>query len=47
MREREVMKLLNNIHSNHYNDIKNILLDADELKIVSPFLMELIFGTRY
>lgn len=36
----EIMKLLNNIYSNHYNDIKNILLDADELKIISPFLME-------
>ncbi|MCU5002903.1 NgoFVII family restriction endonuclease [Bacillus tropicus] len=34
------MKLLNNIYSNHYNDIKNILLGADELKIISPFLME-------
>ena len=34
------MKLLNNIHSNHYNDVKNILLDADELMILSPFLME-------
>jgi hypothetical protein len=34
------MKLLNNIFSNHYNEIKNILLDADELKIISPFLME-------
>lgn len=34
------MKLLNNIYSNHYNDIKNILLNADELKIISPFIME-------
>jgi HKD family nuclease len=34
------MKLLNNIHSNHYSDIKSILSDADELKIISPFLME-------
>lgn len=34
------MKILNNIHSNHYSDIKDILVNADELKIVSPFLME-------
>ncbi|KEF36134.1 hypothetical protein M670_04659 [Schinkia azotoformans MEV2011] len=34
------MKLLNNIYSNHYNDIKNILLNSDKLKIISPFLME-------
>ncbi|WP_165997574.1 restriction endonuclease PLD domain-containing protein [Bacillus sp. Cs-700] len=34
------MKLLNNIYSNHYNEIKYILLNADELQIVSPFLME-------
>src|SRR5690625_3980452 len=37
---REIMKILNNIHSNHYSDIKNILLNANELKIISPFLME-------
>ncbi|MCY8972166.1 NgoFVII family restriction endonuclease [Bacillus atrophaeus] len=34
------MKILNNIYSNHYSDIKNILLNANELKIISPFLME-------
>ncbi len=34
------MKLLNNINSNHYNDVKSILSDADELIILSPFLME-------
>ncbi|MGK9185341.1 NgoFVII family restriction endonuclease [Priestia filamentosa] len=34
------MELLNNIYSTHYNNIKSILLDADELKIISPFLME-------
>ncbi|MFD1031719.1 restriction endonuclease PLD domain-containing protein [Metaplanococcus flavidus] len=34
------MKILNNINSNHYSDIKDILVNADELKIVSPFLME-------
>ncbi|WP_230163171.1 restriction endonuclease PLD domain-containing protein, partial [Peribacillus simplex] len=34
------MKVLNNIASNHYNYIKYILSDANELKIVSPFLME-------
>lgn len=35
-----IVKILNNIHSNHYSDIKDILVNADELKIVSPFLME-------
>lgn len=34
------MRLLNNIYSNHYSDIKSILSNGDELKIVSPFLME-------
>jgi HKD family nuclease len=34
------MKLLNNIASNHYNEVKNLLLNTDELKIISPFLME-------
>jgi hypothetical protein len=34
------MRILNNIYSSHYNDIKSILLNADELKIISPFLME-------
>lgn len=34
------MKLLNNIHSTHYNEINTILNGADELNIVSPFLME-------
>lgn len=36
----DIVKILNNIHSNHYSDIKDMLVDADELKIVSPFLME-------
>ncbi|WP_010648823.1 restriction endonuclease PLD domain-containing protein [Oceanobacillus massiliensis] len=34
------MKLLNNIFSNHYIEVKKILLNADELMIISPFLME-------
>ncbi|PDY52292.1 restriction endonuclease PLD domain-containing protein [Bacillus toyonensis] len=34
------MKILNNISSTHYNELKNIILDTDELIIVSPFLME-------
>ncbi|MFK9091706.1 restriction endonuclease PLD domain-containing protein [Bacillus salipaludis] len=34
------MKLLNNIFSNHFSEIKSMMLDADELKIISPFLME-------
>jgi HKD family nuclease len=34
------MKLLNNINSNHYYDIKEMVIGADELEIVSPFLME-------
>lgn len=38
------MKIINNIDSNHYSDINNILTDTDELKIVSPFLMESFDG---
>jgi HKD family nuclease len=34
------MIILSNINSNHYNHIKNLLVDADEIHIVSPFLME-------
>ncbi|MBG9587996.1 restriction endonuclease PLD domain-containing protein [Cytobacillus firmus] len=34
------MNLLNNIFSNHYIEVKKILLNADELMIISPFLME-------
>ncbi|MGO0257958.1 restriction endonuclease PLD domain-containing protein [Priestia aryabhattai] len=34
------MRILSNIDSNHYNSIKNILLNANELHIISPFLME-------
>lgn len=34
------MKLLNNIFSNHYSEVIKILLNADELMITSPYLME-------
>ncbi|SDZ00105.1 restriction endonuclease PLD domain-containing protein [Bacillus sp. 166amftsu] len=34
------MKIINNLSSNHFNYIKEILVDADELHIISPFLME-------
>ncbi|OTW84066.1 NgoFVII family restriction endonuclease (plasmid) [Bacillus cereus] len=34
------MKIINNLNSNHFNYIKEILVDADELHIISPFLME-------
>jgi len=34
------VEIISNIASNHYNHIKNILLGADELHIISPFLME-------
>jgi HKD family nuclease len=34
------MKILNNIDSSHFNEIKNLVRDADELYIISPFLME-------
>ncbi|MFL0198449.1 restriction endonuclease PLD domain-containing protein [Clostridium sp. WILCCON 0269] len=34
------MKILSNINSNHYSYIRNILEGANELYIVSPFLME-------
>ncbi|QNR65181.1 NgoFVII family restriction endonuclease [Paenibacillus peoriae] len=34
------MRILNNIDSSHFNEIKNLVRDADELYIISPFLME-------
>jgi HKD family nuclease len=34
------MEIINNLYSNHFNYIKDILVDADELHIISPFLME-------
>lgn len=40
MERRYDMKILSNINSNHYNYIKSLLEDANELHIVSPFLME-------
>lgn len=34
------MKILNNIDSSHFNEIKDLVRDADEFYIISPFLME-------
>jgi HKD family nuclease len=34
------MRILNNIDSNHFNEMKDLLKDADELHIISPFLMD-------
>lgn len=34
------MKILNNIDSSHFNEIKCLVQNADELHIISPFLME-------
>lgn len=34
------MRILNNLDSSHYTEMKDLVLDADELYIVSPFLME-------
>ncbi|MGG1679519.1 restriction endonuclease PLD domain-containing protein [Neobacillus sp. NRS-1170] len=34
------MEIINNLYSNHFNYIKYLLVDADELHIISPFLME-------
>ncbi|MDQ0090128.1 HKD family nuclease [Paenibacillus anaericanus] len=34
------MKILNNIDSRHFNEIKDLVMDADELHIISPYLME-------
>ncbi|CAM3490198.1 NgoFVII family restriction endonuclease [Brevibacillus invocatus] len=34
------MKILNNIESSHFNDIKELVRDADEFYIISPYLME-------
>jgi phosphatidylserine/phosphatidylglycerophosphate/cardiolipin synthase-like enzyme len=34
------MKILNNINSSHFNEMKDLVRDADELYIISPFLME-------
>lgn len=34
------MKILNNIDSSHFNEIKDLVRDADELFIISPYLME-------
>lgn len=39
-RERVEMRILNNIDSSHFNEIKSLVLDADELHLISPFLME-------
>ncbi|MBD2846697.1 NgoFVII family restriction endonuclease [Paenibacillus sp. IB182496] len=34
------MRILNNIDSRHFNELKGLVAGADELHIVSPFLME-------
>ncbi|MFI8711990.1 restriction endonuclease PLD domain-containing protein [Brevibacillus brevis] len=34
------MKILNNIDSSHFNEIKDLVRDADEFYIISPYLME-------
>jgi HKD family nuclease len=34
------MEIINNLYSNHFNYIKHLLVDTDELHIISPFLME-------
>lgn len=34
------MRILNNINSSHFNELKELINDADELYIISPFLME-------
>lgn len=34
------MRIIDNLASNHFDEIKNLLTDADELYIISPFLME-------
>lgn len=39
-KRRCVTIILNNINSNHYNHIKSLLLNANEIYIISPFLME-------
>ncbi|MED1746657.1 restriction endonuclease PLD domain-containing protein [Brevibacillus borstelensis] len=34
------MQIVNNIDTNHFNELKELVKDADELHIISPFLME-------
>jgi len=34
------MRILNNINSSHFNELKSLVKEADELHIISPFLME-------
>jgi hypothetical protein len=34
------MRVVNNLYSNHFNELKDLVQDTDGLLIVSPFLME-------
>ncbi|MEK3702892.1 phospholipase D family protein [Paenibacillus sp. FSL R7-0198] len=34
------MRIINNVDSNHFNELKKLAVGADEIHIISPFLME-------